>query len=265
MKIVNLIIVNRIIELFKNKQKNILSIYFTAGHPEPDSVLSIIKSLTKSGVDMIEIGIPFSDPLADGPVIQQSSQQALKNGMTLKKLLGELDSVREEVQIPLLFMGYFNTVLQFGVEEFCRSISNIGIDGVILPDLPLEVYASQYQEIFEKYDIIPVFLITPGTSDERIRLTEKLSKGFIYMVSTAAVTGTRDGFGESHISYFTRIKKMNLSVPVIAGFGISNKETFNQVSEYAAGGIIGSAFVSSLEKEGFSEKHIGEFINKIMK
>jgi tryptophan synthase alpha chain len=256
--------VNRIIELFKNKQKKILSIYFTAGHPELESTLPVLKALEKSGVDMIEIGIPFSDPLADGPVIQQSSQKALQNGMTLRKLLNDLKSVRQEIHIPLLLMGYFNIVLQFGVEDFCRAIAQIGMDGVILPDMPLEVYAEQYQTVFEEYDIIPVFLITPGTSDERIRLTEKYSKGFIYMVSSASVTGAKKGFGENHLVYFNRIKKMNLSVPVVAGFGISDKFTFDQVSEFAAGGIIGSAFVTFLEEEGASVESIGIFINRII-
>ncbi len=256
---------NRITELFNKKKRNVLSFYFTAGHPEPDSTLSILKSLEKNGADMVEIGMPFSDPLADGPVIQQSSQIALKNGMTIKKLLAALESVREEVTIPLLCMGYFNTVLQFGMENFCKTISQIGIDGVILPDLPLEVYSEKYQAIFERYGIIPVFLITPGTSDERIRQTEKYSKGFIYMVSSASVTGAKKGFGNEQLAYFKRIKEMNLSVPVMAGFGISDKFTFNQVSDYAAGGIIGSAFVSHLQKEGASENSIGEFIKRIVK
>ena len=255
---------NRIKKLFSEKRKSILSIYFTAGHPDPDSTLSIIKALERSGVDMIEIGIPFSDPLADGPVIQQSSQKALKDGMTLKKLLADLTFVRKDVRVPLLLMGYFNTVLQYGVETFCRAISDIGIDGVILPDMPLEVYLEDYRNIFTKYGIIPVFLITPGTSEERIRLTDSLSDGFIYMVSTASVTGAKNGFGEEQHTYFKRIKEMNLSVPVIAGFGISNKVSFDQVSEYAAGGIIGSAFVRLLDKYGFSEKIIHDFIGQFV-
>ena len=253
---------NRIKKLFNEKNKNILSVYFTAGHPDPDSTLSIIKALEKNGVDMIEIGIPFSDPLADGPVIQQSSQKALQDGMTLKKLLADLKLVREDVKIPLLLMGYFNTVLQFGVEAFYKALSEIGIDGVILPDMPLEVYLENYKTVFRKYGIIPIFLITPGTSEERIRLTDNISEGFIYMVSTASVTGAKKGFGESQISYFKKIKEMNLSVPVIAGFGISNKETFDQVTEYAAGGIIGSAFVRAIEESGFSEKNIKDFIGQ---
>ncbi len=255
---------NRIKKLFKGKSKNILSVYFTAGHPDPDSTLSIIKALEKNGVDMIEIGIPFSDPLADGPVIQQSSQKALEGGMTVKKLLEDLKLVREDVKIPLLLMGYFNTVLQFGVEAFCKALSEIGIDGVILPDMPLEVYLENYNTVFMKYGIIPVFLITPGTSEERIRLTDNISEGFIYMVSAASVTGAKKGFGEAQIAYFKRIKEMKLRVPVIAGFGISNKETFDQVSEYAAGGIIGSAFVRLLDKYGFSEKIIHDFIGQFV-
>ncbi len=255
---------NRIKKLFNEKHKNILSVYFTAGHPSPDSTLPIIKALEKNGVDMIEIGIPFSDPLADGPVIQQSSQKALQDGMTLKKLLADLKFVRKDVKVPLLLMGYFNTVLQYGVGPFCKAISEIGIDGVILPDMPLEVYLEEYRTVFKKYGVIPVFLITPGTSEERIRLTDSLSEGFIYMVSTASVTGAKKGFGKTQISYFKRIKEMNLSAPVIAGFGISNRKTFDQVSEYAAGGIIGSAFVGLLEMYGFSEKKIEDFIGQFV-
>ena len=255
---------NRIKKLFNEKNTNILSVYFTAGHPDADSTLPIIKALERNRVDMIEIGMPFSDPLADGPVIQQSSQKALQDGMTLKKLLADLKFVRKDVKVPLLLMGYFNTVLQYGVGPFCKALSETGIDGVILPDMPLEVYSEKYQTVFKEYDIIPVFLITPGTSEERIRLTDSLSKGFIYMVSTASVTGAKKSFGEAQISYFKRIKEMNLSVPVIAGFGISNKETFDQVLEYAAGGIIGSAFVRLLDKYGFSEKIVHEFIGQFV-
>ncbi|MBI9067867.1 MAG: tryptophan synthase subunit alpha [Salinivirgaceae bacterium] len=238
---------NRINQLFKDKQNSILSIYFTAGHPEMGTTKLIIEELEKNEVDMIEIGIPFSDPLADGPVIQQSSQKALENGMTLKKLLAEIKDIRHKVKIPLLLMGYFNTVFQYGVEAFCSDIKSIGIDGVILPDMPIKVYEAKYQKIFEKYGIIPVFLITPETSEERIRKIDKLSKGFIYMVSSSSTTGIKNKLDEKSIVYFKRIKEMNLKNQLIAGFGISNKETFDEICKYANGGIIGSAFVKAIE------------------
>ncbi|MFA6403460.1 MAG: tryptophan synthase subunit alpha [Salinivirgaceae bacterium] len=254
---------NRINTLFDTKKENILSVYFTAGHPKPNTAASIIMELEKNGVDLIEIGIPFSDPLADGPVIQQSSQLALENGMTLKKLLSEIQDIRKSVKIPLILMGYFNTVLQFGVEEFCRQIAAIGIDGVILPDMPMEVHQESYQDIFESNGIIPVFLITPGTSDERIRKTDELSKGFIYMVSSASTTGTKSGFNEESMSYFKRINGMNLKQPVLTGFGISNKETFTQACEYSNGAIIGSAFIKALEQPGELAKNMEGFIKTL--
>jgi len=254
---------NRINTLFSTKKENILSVYFTAGHPKMDTAAFIINDLKKNGVDLIEIGIPFSDPLADGPVIQKSSQKALENGMTLKKLLSEIKDIRQSVKIPLILMGYFNTVLQFGVEEFCRQIAAIGIDGVILPDMPMEVYQESYQHIFESNGIIPVFLITPGTSEERIRKTDELSKGFIYMVSSASTTGTKSGFNEESLSYFKRIKAMNLKNPVLTGFGISNKETFAQACEFSNGAIIGSAFIKALEQSVSLEKNIQSFIQNI--
>lgn len=250
---------NRIHKLFQEKKENILSIYFTAGHPEKDTALKIIETLQVNGVNMIEIGIPFSDPLADGPVIQQSSQLALENGMTLKKLIEELSDVRKTVDIPLLLMGYFNTVLQFGVEEFCEKISSIGIDGVILPDLPLNVYETEYKDVFAKYGILPVFLITPSTPDERIRETESLSEGFIYMVSTSSTTGAKQGFSNENMAYFERIKNMKLRVPVLTGFGISNALTFKQACKYSSGAIIGSAFVKAVEGSENIEKSIQEF------
>lgn len=255
---------NHIQTLFQNKQKNILSIYFTAGHPAIDSVIPIITELENQGVDMIEIGIPFSDPLADGPVIQLSSQKALANGMTLKKLIASLQDIRTQCKIPLLLMGYFNTVLQYGVEQFCKDISAIGIDGVILPDMPLEIYEEQYKSLFEKYDVNPVFLISPNTSESRIRKTESLSKGFIYAVSTASTTGTKVGFSEENEVYFKRLQDMNLSVPIIVGFGISNSKTFNQVCKYASGGIIGSAFVKAIENTKDIKKSVESFIKQFV-
>lgn len=254
---------NRINKLFKSKTKNILSVYFTAGYPEAETTVEIIKELEKNGADMIEIGIPFSDPLADGPIIQQSSQKALAQGMSLKKLLSELTNIRETVKIPLLLMGYFNVILNYGVERFCEQLEKIGIDGVIIPDLPLEVYESSYAKLFQKHGIIPVFLITPGTADERIRKTESLSKGFIYMVSSASTTGTKSGFDHSSIDYFKRIATMNLKVPVLTGFGISNKTSFEQASQFSSGAIVGSAFIKALDEPGSLSERIQGFMKQI--
>ena len=210
---------------------------------------------------MVEIGLPFSDPLADGPVIQRSSEIALKNGMTTKRLFEQLENIRETIEIPLLIMGYFNPILQFGVEKFCRKCSEAGIDGLIIPDLPLEEYELHYKEIFQKYDLLPVFLITPQTSEERIREIDRASEGFIYMVSTAAVTGGTKGFGEEQKEYFTRVSKMGLKNPLIVGFGIKDSETFEQATAQTNGAIIGSAFIKHLTDNGTSG--ISDFIKTI--
>lgn len=255
---------NRIHKLFEEKQNNILSIYFTAGHPTLESVVPIITELEKQGTHLIEIGMPFSDPMADGPVIQQSSQKALENGMTLKKLLSELKDIRKSVNIPLILMGYLNTVMQYGVDKFCADASAIGIDGVILPDMPLEIYEEQYKDVFEKYALIPIFLISPNTTEERIRKTEALSNGFIYAVSTSSTTGAKQGFNEENEAYFKRIHDMNLKVPVLIGFGISNNKTFTQVCKYQNGGIIGSAFVKAVDGTDKPEEKIEAFVKTIV-
>ncbi|WP_370104176.1 tryptophan synthase subunit alpha [Winogradskyella sp.] len=244
-----------------NENKKLLSIYFTAGYPNIDDTVSIIQNLEQSGVDMIEIGLPFSDPLADGPTIQASSTAALKNGMTTEKLFKQLEDIRQSVSIPLIIMGYFNPVLQYGVEAFCKKCQEIGIDGLILPDLPADVYDEDYKAIFEKYGLINVFLITPQTSEERIRYIDSISNGFIYMVSSASTTGAQSGFGETQITYFERISKMNLNNPQIVGFGISNNETFTQATTYAKGAIIGSAFIKHLTNHGVET--IASFVNFI--
>ncbi|HEX9828006.1 MAG TPA: tryptophan synthase subunit alpha [Flavobacteriaceae bacterium] len=241
----------------------ILSIYFTAGYPNLDDTVSIIKALEQSGVDMIEIGLPFSDPLADGPTIQASSTQALKNGMTTEILFNQLKDIRKTVTIPLIIMGYFNPILQFGVETFCKKCQEIGIDGLIIPDLPVDVYNEQYKSIFESYGLINIFLITPQTSDERIRFIDSISKGFIYMVSSASTTGAKVGFGEEQLSYFKRISEMKLKNPQIVGFGISNHSTFTQATQYTKGAIIGSAFIKYLTENGTN--HIGVFIDRVLK
>ena len=245
------------------EDKKLLSIYFTAGYPNLDDTELIIQNLEKSGVDMIEIGLPFSDPLADGPTIQASSTQALKNGMTTDVLFNQLKDIRNSVKIPLITMGYFNPMLQYGVEAFCKKCQEIGIDGLIIPDLPVDVYHEEYQCIFEKYGLINVFLITPQTSDERIRYIDSISNGFIYMVSSASTTGAKVGFGEEQTQYFKRIGKMKLNNPQIVGFGISNNETFTQATKYAKGAIIGSAFVKYVTNNSIDT--IETFTNSILK
>lgn len=244
------------------ENKKLLSIYFTAGYPNIDDTATIIKNLENNGVDMIEIGLPFSDPLADGPTIQASSTQALKNGMTTQVLFDQLKDIRKSVNIPLIIMGYFNPMFQYGVEAFCKKCQEIGIDGLIIPDLPVDVYHEDYQAIFEKYGLTNVFLITPQTSDERIRYIDSISNGFIYMVSSASVTGSQSGFGNEQTQYFERIANMNLKNPQVIGFGISNNETFTQATKYAKGAIIGSAFVKHVTNEGVNT--IDKFVENIL-
>ena len=245
------------------EDKKLLSIYFSAGYPSLNDTASIIENLEKNGVDMIEIGLPFSDPLADGPTIQASSTQALKNGMTTETLFNQLKDIRKTVSIPLIIMGYFNPMLQYGVEAFCKKCQEIGIDGLIIPDLPVDVYNEQYKSIFQQYGLINVFLITPQTSIERINFIDSISEGFIYMVSSASVTGSNSGFGDEQTSYFKRIADMNLNNPQIVGFGISNNETFCQATKFAKGAIIGSAFIKHLSNHGVEK--IKTFTDLILK
>lgn len=242
---------NRITETLKAPKK-LLSIYFTAGYPQLNDTVSVIKTLEDNGVDMVEIGLPFSDPLADGPTIQASSTAALKNGMSSELLFQQLANIRSTVNIPLIIMGYFNPILQFGVEAFCKKCQEVGIDGLIIPDLPADVYNDSYKSIFQKYGLINIFLITPQTSEARIRFIDSISEGFIYMVSSASVTGSQSGFGTEQEAYFKRIHNMQLNNPQIVGFGIKDKETFNQATQYAKGAIIGSAFIKQLTQHGLS-------------
>lgn len=240
---------NRINELFSKKQHNVLSIYFCAGCPTFDSTVPVIKALQQKGIDMIEIGIPFSDPMADGPVIQDAATLALRNGMTLHKLFDQLETIRQEgVTIPLVLMGYLNPIMQFGFENFCQRCQQIGIDGVIIPDLPFHDYMEEYRSISQKYDIKVTMLITPETSEERIRLIDQYADGFIYMVSSAAITGAQKDFNEQKQAYFRRIESMQLRHPRMIGFGISNKQTFEAAAAHAAGCIIGSKFVTLLQE-----------------
>ena len=243
------------------EDKKLLSIYFTAGYPKLDDTVPIIQELEKAGVDMIEIGLPFSDPLADGPTIQKSSTAALENGMHTELLFEQLKDIRKSVSIPLIVMGYFNPMLQYGVEAFCQRCLEVGIDGIIMPDLPLDVYKEAYEAIYKKYNLINVFLITPQTSEERIRAIDNASDGFIYMVSSASTTGAKDGFGEEQQEYFQRIAKLNLNNPQIVGFGISNASTFQAATAKSKGAIIGSAFIKHLTENGVEK--IGNFIKTI--
>lgn len=240
-------ITNRIDALFQRKKNNILSVYFTAGHPRLESVTEITTTLDRNGVDLIEIGIPFSDPMADGSTIQKSSLQALRNGMSLSLLFRQLANIRQQVDIPLILMGYLNPIMQFGFEAFCKQCSIVGIDGVIIPDLPFEEYTSAYKDIAEKHNIHVIMLITPETSQERIHMIDQATGGFIYMVSSASTTGIQSQFNQQKEEYFARIQAMKLKNPTLIGFGISNKQTFDSALQFAQGAIVGSKFVSLLE------------------
>ena len=239
---------NRIDRLFGADPHDLLSIYFCAGTPDPEGTAGVIRALAAEGVSMIEIGIPFSDPMADGPVIQDAAVKALQGGMTLRKLFSQLKGIREDVDIPLVLMGYLNPVFRYGFEEFCRSCAEVGVDGMIIPDLPFKDYMEYYKPIADRYDLRFIMLITPETSEERIRQIEENTSGFIYMVSSASTTGAQKDFDARKMEYFRRIDAMNLRIPRMVGFGISNKPTFDAACQYAAGGIIGSRFVTLLEE-----------------
>lgn len=239
---------NRIKQLFEKKQKDILSIYFTAGFPNLNDTRDVIRELEANGIDLIEIGIPFSDPMADGPTIQDSGTIALKNGMTLKILFSQLKDIRKEVDIPLIMMGYLNPIMQYGFENFCKQCKETGIDGAIIPDLPFNDYINEFKPIADKYDVKIVMLITPETSEERIRLIDEHTDSFIYMVSSAATTGAQKSFDEKKQDYFRRINSMNLRNPRLIGFGISNKATLDAAQANASGAIIGSKFITLLKE-----------------
>ncbi|SFC72032.1 tryptophan synthase, alpha chain [Parapedobacter composti] len=254
---------NRINELFaSNGDRRILSIYFTAGYPALDSTLAIAETLEKAGADFLEIGFPYSDPVADGPVIQHSSEVALRNGMTLQRLFEQLSNLRKHVSIPVLLMGYVNPVLQYGVERFCQSCSDVGVDGVIVPDLPMYEYEELYRPVFETNGLSNIFLVTPQTSEARIRKIDELSNGFIYLLSSSATTGKNLSVSERTEAYFSRIQAMQLKNPVVIGFGISDRGTFLRATDYADGAIVGSAFVKLLGEADYMER-IPEFIRQL--
>ena len=253
---------NKLQELFKNKKSDILSIYFTAGYPKLETTGEIIKGLEKSGVDFIEAGMPFSDPMADGPTIQDSSEKALANGMNLDIYFNQLKSIKQDVSLPLIAMGYVNQMMRYGDDKFLQACVDGGISGLILPDLPLKVYEEEYKSKFEKYGLVNVFLVTPQTSDDRIREIDAISNSFIYLVSSASTTGSKSDINQVQVDYFKRVKDMNLINPLVIGFGISNNETFSQACEYASGAIIGSAFVKSISEKSDFET-ISKFITSI--
>jgi tryptophan synthase alpha chain len=247
---------NKINSLFAARgDRKFLSLYFCAGCPTLDGTANVILTMQKRGIDFIEVGIPFSDPLADGPVIQTAATQALKNGMTLSLLFQQLKSIKEEVHIPLILMGYLNPILHYGIDHFCQSCVDAGVSGMIIPDLPFKDYQETVKPIADKYDLRVIMLITPETSDERIRFIDQNTDGFIYMVSSAAITGAQRSFDEQKQAYFRRIDGMNLRNPRMIGFGISNKQTLESARQNAAGAIIGSKFVTLLsEAQGDADK-----------
>ena len=255
---------NRIDKLFAGGKRNILSVYFTAGYPSLNDTLPILRALESRGINMAEIGIPFSDPMADGPVIQESSGAALRNGMNLRLLFDRLDNVRSEITIPLVMMGYLNPVMQFGFEAFCRRCASVGIDGLIIPDLPLADYLSDYKEIASQHGIHIIMLITPETSDERIRLIDRHTGGFIYMVSSPSVTGSKSTFNESTMHYFRRIASMNLNNPCLVGFGIGNRATCQAAFDHSSGAIIGSRFIQYLQSGVGIEEAVDGLVNCLM-
>lgn len=252
---------NRINTLFQEKQNNILSIYYTAGYPNLEDTVRIAEALEQAGADMLEIGFPYSDPVADGPVIQASSKQALENGMDLAILFEQLKSLRQKVSIPVLLMGYVNPMLQYGVENFCKSCAEVGVDGCIVPDLPMTEYEEFYADVFKKYGISNVFLVTPQTAPERIQKIDGLTNGFIYLVSSSATTGKNLQLSDTTEAYFSRVAALNLNNPVMIGFGINSKETFTKACEYANGAIIGTAFVRALEA-GNDKENIEAFMEE---
>lgn len=254
---------NRIDTLLTNKKTNILSIYFTAGYPELCDTMEIIKELDKAGVDMIEIGMPFSDPVADGPVIQRSSETALSNGMSLNLLFEQISAVREITDIPIILMGYINPVFRFGMEKFLIKCNETGIDGTIIPDLPVDEYLEAYNSLFMKYNVLNTFLVSPQSPDERIKYLDSISKGFLYVVSSSATTGGTGGFSKSNTDYFEKLNNLNLRSPKLIGFGISDNKSYNKACEFANGVIIGSAFIRSLEEKAPLPAKINKFVKSI--
>lgn len=254
---------NRIIELFQTKKQNLLSVYYTAGFPNLKDTIAIAIALEKAGADIIEIGVPFSDPIADGPVIQESNNIALQNGMTVKLLLEQVAEIRKTVELPIILMGYLNPIMQFGMEAFCRAASKAGVDGLILPDMPMIEFENSYRTIFEVNNLCNTFLISPTTSEARIRKIDAATNGFIYAVSSSSTTGAKGIFADEQINYFAKLANLTLKNPFLIGFGISNPATFSQACQYSSGAIVGSAFVSLMKNSKNIAEDTDQFVKKI--
>ncbi|MCF0059832.1 tryptophan synthase subunit alpha [Dyadobacter sp. CY356] len=255
---------NRITNLFKTKpDAGLLNVYFTAGFPALNDTTKVLKALQDGGADLVEIGMPYSDPVADGETIQKSNDQALENGMTVQVLFEQLEGIRQTISLPILLMGYINPVLQFGIENFCKKCAEVGVDGLILPDMPMDVYLNEYKSIFDAYGILNIFLVTPQTSEARIRQIDNASDGFIYTVSSASVTGSKSGVSTNMESYFNRINAMNLRNPRLIGFGIKDNATYLKACDYANGAIIGSAFIRVLQETKDLENDVRNFVRDI--
>ena len=255
---------SRVAELFKKKKERILNVYCTAGYPQLNDTVKVMKALQEGGADLIELGMPYSDPLADGPTIQASGAQALNNGMSISKLFEQLETFRSEIKVPVVLMGYLNPLLQYGFEKFCANAEEVEIDGLIIPDIPMYEFETQYKTIIDKYHLDFIFLVTPETSEERVKKLDKLSSGFLYAVSSSSVTGSDKNFMEVE-RYLQRLKKMNLQNPVLVGFGIKDRSTFNTACKYANGAIIGSAYIKAIESSNNIEKTTKEFLEEIIK
>lgn len=255
---------NRLHKLFEHKKERVLSIYFTAGYPKLEDTLPIMKALQSAGADIIEVGMPYSDPIADGPTIQESNMVALENGMNMKKLFEQLTHMRETVSVPVVLMGYLNPIIQYGIEAFCKKCQELGVDGLIIPDLPVQQYLDEYKNLFELHGLSNTFLISPQTSEQRIREIDHHSKGFIYMVSSHSITGAKSEISEEQKAYFKRVEKMNLNNSRLIGFGISDKKTFITASSYSQGAIIGSAFIKVLKDSKDLSEDIHNYINSII-
>ena len=254
---------NRIQELFENKKERVLSIYFTAGFPKLEDTLPTMMAIEEAGADIIEIGIPYSDPIADGPTIQDSNMHALENGMTLKKLFQQLDTMRSHVKLPVVLMGYLNPIIQFGVAAFCKKCQEVGVDGLIIPDLPMQQYQDEFKLMFESHGLSNTFLISPQTSEARIKEIDNNSRGFIYMVSAHSITGAKKGISEEQIAYFQKVKQMGLQNPTLIGFGISDAESFSTASKYGNGAIIGSAFINVVKNSQDLRADIISYIKSV--
>lgn len=255
---------NRIDKLFESKKERVLSIYFTAGFPHLEDTLPVMRAIEEAGADIIEVGVPYSDPIADGPTIQDSNMVALNNGMSLKKLFEQLQDMRASVNLPVVLMGYLNPIIQYGMEAFCKKCQEIGIDGLILPDLPMQQYLDEYKELFDQYGLRNTFLISPQTSEKRIREIDQHSDGFIYMVSSHSITGAKSNISAEQIAYFERVKAMGLKNPTLIGFGISDAETFSKASQYSNGAIIGSAFIKVIQNSKDLRSDIKQYIQSVI-